>query len=398
MPTDTNQQRRRFIKGIGGVAIGTALAGCSGGDGGDGGGSDGGGGDGSDGGGGDGGDGGGSDGSDGGSATPEPLSYEARMGIVATELNQVPSLHALRNMLPEVTDDRMTGSYRTFRSSSLPMQAMVAGEIDYYALSFGNVIQAHLAGNDVVTLGPKLTGTDYQMVVRDDIDASSLEELVNGDYTIGVAGLGGLSHAQVAGVLALEGLTTDVEEAGIQSVGGSSARTSAVAAGNIDATAIHIDQVQRIQSEGAPVSVLFDFTEYYPSFVNQTYTVTQEFLDSPEGQAHVENYLQVAVEAHEAATKNFEFVYENAEQILAHPLDEQDAREAWEFNAETISTWKYTSEGYQDSDFEKYAQALNAADVLTDEQMDQIDFGAILNHDYWDEAASNRNTDRWLDG
>lgn len=382
-----NQTRRRVLKTAGAVAVGTALAGCSSGntDGGsDGGDSNG------------GSSGGNSNGGDTATATPEPVSFDATMGIIETELNQIPSLNALLNMLPEATDDRLSGSYRTFRSSSLPMQAMVGGEVDYYALSMGNVFQGHLAGNDLVTLGPKVTGTDYQMVIRSDIEASSLEELVNGDYTIGVAGLGGLSHMQVAGVLKQEGLTTDVEKAGIQSIGGSGTRTAAINSGKIDATSIHIDQVQRLKSENAKIEVLFDFREYFPNFVSQAITVTQDFLDSPEGQAHVQNYMDVYLEANDLATNNFDWLHKRAQQVMASPLEKEDARKSWKFNADTINAWQYTKEGFNDEDFKKYADALVAAGVLSQEQYDKIDFDELLVHDYWDEAASDRQTDRWL--
>ncbi|QLG60327.1 ABC transporter substrate-binding protein [Halorarum salinum] len=379
MPFDGNHERRRVLKTIGGLTATAAIAGCSG-DGGDGGN-------------------GGDTGTDtGGTSTPasESVTYDATMGIVATELNQIPSLTAFRNLLSQATDEQLTGSYRTFRNSQLPMQAMVGGEIDYYALSFGNTVSASLSGSDMRVLGPKTTGTDYQMVVRTDINASNLQELVNGDYTIGVAGLGGLSHVQMAGVLAQEGLTTDVEEAGIQNIGGSSTRTSAVASGEIDATPIHIDQVGRIQSEDAPVEVLFDFREYFPSFINQAITVTQDFLDSEEGQAHVENYMQVMLEANEAATNNFDWLYENAQQLMAEPLDEEEARTSWEFNAETIETWKYEADGFNDESFQNYVEAMEAANVIDSNQVEEIEMDEILVHDYWDAAAENRQTDRWL--
>ncbi|MFB6131675.1 MAG: ABC transporter substrate-binding protein [Salinigranum sp.] len=393
-----NSNRRNVLKSIGGLAVGGALAGCTGGNNGSNSGGDGG----SSSSGGSSSGGSSSGGSSGGNSTPTSTpkpSYNAKMGIVSTEMNQVPSLAALRQMLPKDTDNRMQGSFRTFDSSSLPMQALVGGSIDYYALSFGNVVQAALAGTELVVIGTKNKGTDYAWVINTKKcpDVKSVKDLVDKGHTIGIAGLGGLSHTQVAGVLGKEGLPTDPDKANIVSVGGSSARTSAVASGKVDSTVIHIDQYRQLKEQGAPVDTLFQLKKYFPNFVGQTFTVRKSFLENAKTKAHAQAYIQVAVEADKLATENFDWLFKKVQEIQAKPLSKDSAKTAWKLNADTLKTWPYTKDAYTKESYKNYVDAQKAANILTDKQASQIDYDKLLNFDLWNSAVDNMDAQRWLD-
>lgn len=376
MTREYTSRRRNVMKAMGGLMAGGALAGCTGQ---------------SDGSGGDGGD-----GADGGQTTPmateAPPEYHAVFAIVEAELNQMPSIAALRELLPAASDDRLTGEVRTFESATLPLQALIQGAVDYYALSPGNVFQAQLAGNDPRILCTRLKGTDYLFVVNtNNADVDTVNELFQGDYEIGIAGLGGLSHMQVAGVIEREGFdpqSPEMEEK-VVSVGGSGTRTSAVAAGQIDATIVHIDQYDRIRNEGAPVRRIGALTDYFPNFVAQTFTVRGEDVEKYDEGAHFEEYINQAVKAHKRASEDFEWVLGMTEKYSAHPLDEEDARESWEFNAEVLETWPYREGDYQKSDYQDSIDILKAGGVLTDEQADQIDLDRLLDFELFENALDN---------
>ena len=319
------------------------------------------------------------------SSSQEP-EYEATMGIVATELSQIPSITAMREMLPATSDQRLTGSVRTFSGSRLAMQAMVSGSIDYYALSPGNVFQAQIAGNDLRVLATKVKGTDYVFAVQPEID--SLEQIVNQGKSVGIAGLGGASHMQVAGVFLKEGYDPQ-NDVNLQQLGGSSTRTAAVASGKIDATVIHIDQFKQIKDEGFEGKTLFELREYFPNFITHTVTVPASHLESDPERAHVESYMNQFVKANKRATEDFEWLYKKTEKFQAEPLPEEEAKESWELNANVLKAWPHQESDYQKEDYRNQIDVLVAAGVLKKSDAEKINLDKLLDMEHYRNSIEN---------
>lgn len=354
------------MKGAGGLVAGSALAGCIGGD-----------------------DGSGGDGGDGTPQIPEVDAVLASSGG-GGGMNSVPMIAAMLDMMPQITNGRQTGSNSNFPSSSTGLQALIAGEIDYYGLSPGNVFRAQLAGAAPVVLAVRNGGSDYLFVANtNECDVENPKELFEADCTIGHAGLGGLSHIQIAGVMAREGFDPQGEEmtSKLVEIGGSGARTSAVAAGRVGATIIHIDQFDTIKGEGAPVRNLGELSEYFPSFVAQTNTVRSRWLEDSDTELHAENFVKAHVTANKLATENFEWIYEKTQKFNAAPIDEESARASWELNANVIETWPYTEEGHSKENYQNVIDVLTAGGVLSDEDANAIDLDALINRDYYLEAV-----------
>ncbi|WP_336361674.1 ABC transporter substrate-binding protein [Haladaptatus sp. ZSTT2] len=367
--------RRNVLKTIGGLSVAGALAGCTGGGGGDGSG-----------------DttesGGGSTTSEGGSGggMESELSFDATMAIVAMEMSQIPSVTAMREMLPAASDDRFTGSVRTFSGSTLAIQAMVSGSVDYYALSPGNVVQAQLAGNDLRVIATKVKGSDYVFAVQPDIN--SIDQIVEEGRSVGIAGLGGASHMQVAGIFLEEGYDPDTE-VNIQQLGGSSTRTAAVASGKIDATIIHLDQFAQIQNEGFEGKSLFEVREYFPNFINHTITVPGAYLEDETKRAHIEAYMTEFVKANKRATEDFGWLYEKTQKYQSETLPEEDAKETWELNANVLNAWPYKESDFTKEDYEKQLTVLVGAGVLSKEDREKVDIDALVDTEIYANAIAN---------
>jgi len=328
--------RRDMIKATGAVAGSTVVAGCGSGDGGDGG--DGSSGD------------GGSDGGDDSTPTPEPTptatatpeSLELSHTDVASDFATTPYVVAVREFLPEVSDGRYSGDVRYVQGGgSLTVQLMLSGETQVYATGTTTLYQGIAAGNDFSIVAPKLKGTDYVIVGRSNVD--SMQAFAeNSDLRFGISTPGGLSHAQPIGVFIEEDI--NYENINFVRIGGSSQRTQAVAAGQIDGAALHAGQFEQLQSEGVDVQLLATVREYFPEFVQENISFLPQGLEQESYQDYATHLCLAMLQSYERARNDFEWIYEKAQQYQAAPLDREQARSSWELSKE-INSWDLSSFG-----------------------------------------------------
>lgn len=326
-----DEGRRSVLKLTGAALAGTALAGCSGsGDGGDGGG-----------GGGDGGGGGGDgmDGGDGGDTTTQaPESFNAQVPEAHIEMGTIPHLAAVREIMPENTDGRMTGAVRRFENVRLIITALNAGSVDTYTNAPANLYFSQAAGNDYRIVGPKVMGTDYYLVGHSE-QATSLEAFVNrpDELTFAINQPGNIDHLQVVGVYDQEGL--DFTQATTVNVGGSSGRISSFLSGRTQGFTCHIEQFERLQSENEPVKLLAKVSEYFPNFVQSCLAVPAASLQDPTFEEFVQAYVAANLQANERAMNDFDWVFQNLQAYQAQPLDREEARSAYNVLRDDMQAW-----------------------------------------------------------
>jgi ABC-type nitrate/sulfonate/bicarbonate transport system substrate-binding protein len=327
--------RRNVLKLTGTALAGSALAGCTGGDSS----SDG---DGSSGGGGstDTSSSGGSSGGGGSTATATdaPASYSAQIPEAHIEMGTIPHLAAVREMMPANTDGRMSGSVRRFENVRLIITALNAGSVDTYTNAPANLYFSQAAGNDYRIVGPKVMGTDYYIVGHEE-EAPTLASFIErpDELTFAINQPGNIDHLQVVGVYDQEGL--DFTKASTVNVGGSSGRISSFLSGRTQGFTCHIEQFERLQSEGEPVKILARVSEYFPQFVQSCLAVPASKLEDPEFEEFVQAYVTANMQANQRAMNDFDWVFENLQKYQAQPLNREEARGAYDILAGEMEAW-----------------------------------------------------------
>lgn len=356
--------RRTILKSGSALAAGGLLAGCIGGSDGD--------------------DSSGGGGQDENTPTPTPKqSYSANIGQVGFDLGSIPHTAAVREWLPQETGDRMKGTIKNFSSGTLQLQSLIAGDIKFYTSAPGNPYNAQIAGNDLRIVGTKISGTDYVMAVQSDV--SGYQDFANSDLSFGISSPGALSHIQPVGVFNKEGIATDAVN--FVKIGGSSARTKALAAGNVDGAAIHIGQMEKLKKQNIDVKSLGLVMDYFPNFVQETIVTTARFLEDPVQEAFTQAYINQVYRANKKAMNDYNWVYQNTEQYQAQSLSKEDMRSTWELNANKLGAWPYKPDtGFVKDGYKGVLDMMDEGGLLN---KSEVPFDKMWEPKYADNAISN---------
>lgn len=315
--------------------------------------------------------------SSGGSEETEMASWRANISQVGYDFTTMPYVAAIRDLMPENTDGRMEGAFTNVSSGSLALQTFISGETQFYTSSPGPVYQAYTRGQPIRCIAPKIRGTDYVLAVRSDIE--SLKEFENSDLSFGISSPGALSQLQPLGIFQEEGIDTDAIN-WVQ-IGGSSDRTSALAAGNVDGTGIHIAQFEQLISEGVDVRNAASVKDYFPNFMQEAIFTTQEHID--EHPEYMQAQVDAMVEAHTEANNSFDWLFGQAQQWMAQPPSQEEAQSSYDLNIE-LDAWP--TEEYGQSGFEGVLQMMDGGGLLN---ADDVNLDEMLVTEFWDNAVEN---------
>lgn len=150
-------------------------------------------------------------------------------------------------------------------------RAVIAGQQDIVINSLYFGINANLQDIELRTFMVDIQAVDYLLMSRPEI--TDVEQLVGG--TVGINRPGDLGATIADQCLKF----VDVDPAGVEfvQVGGTSARMSALLAGQIDAAPAHAAEALNAQAEGA-LNILVDCGEAIGTFLQTGATATEEWL------------------------------------------------------------------------------------------------------------------------
>ena len=277
--------------------------------------------------------------SGGGSSKP---SYKATVPEANLEMGTMPHMTAVRELLPQATNQRMTGEIRQFENVRLILTALNSGSTDVYTNAPANLFFAQAAGNDYKLIGTKMAGTDYYIVGHKE-KAPTLKSFIerSDKLTFAINQKGNIDHLQVVGVYDKEGM--DFNKATTVNVGGSSARIKSFLAGRTQGFTCHIGQFERLKSEGEPVKLLAKVSEYYPSFIQECIAVPTKKLEDPTYEAWTQAYINALYKANKKATNDFEWIFKKTQKYQAQPLDRKEAKATWDTLVGQMNAWPYES-------------------------------------------------------
>lgn len=362
MPDDSmwkDNSRRKLLKSTGAVIAGGMLAGCS--------------------------DDASSsndssgDGSGNTTTAPAKPSYHAKIPEYEIESTVVPHIAAIREILPEATDDRMTAETTRFTDNPIAYKSMLTGNVDIFKGAPIMVYHGIKSGSQPRVIGTNVGGSDYVMVVSKEV--GGFQDFKNSDLRFGISSKGSISHTQPVGVFSKEGIKES--EVNFAKIGGSSARTQAVAAGKIDGAALHLEQFQRLKEEDAPVKNLALIQDYYPNFIVNCLAAQKGFLD--EHEEFVQAYMNAVVKANKKATEDFDWFHSTMQKYFAEPMSKDSSKEVWDLLANTVNAWPHTKDTFGTKPYDEQMKLYQAAGLLEGD----IDLDTMLVRKYWDNAVDN---------
>lgn len=311
-------------------------------------------------------------------ATPQ-ASYHAKIPEYEIESTVVPHIAAIREIMPEATNDRMTAETTRFTDNPIAYKSMLTGNVDIFKGAPIMVYQGMKSGSEPRVIGTNVGGSDYVMVVREDVEG--FQDFKNSDLQFGISSKGSISHTQPVGVFSKEGIKES--EVNFVKIGGSSARTQAVAAGKVDGAALHLEQFQRLKAEDAPVKNLALIQDYYPNFIVNCLAAQKGFLD--EHEPFVQAYMNAVVKASKKATEDFDWFHSKMQKYFAEPLTKESSKEVWDLLANTVQAWPHDKDTFGTKPYDEQMKLYQAAGLLEGD----VDLDKMLVRKYWDNAVDN---------
>jgi NitT/TauT family transport system substrate-binding protein len=202
--------------------------------------------------------------SDSGGLTPITVCYSA---LAAT---QIPVLYAFEKGMFEAQGLAVELVY--LESGTAAATAMIADEVDVCQIAGSSVVNAAVAGEDVIILAGLFNTYVYSLLVAPDI-ASPIDLA---GRTVAVSRVGSSSDAAMRAALTSFGLEPD-RDVTILEVGGQSNRVTALESGEISGTVVSIPESSRAIRAGYPE--LLDMSSLNIPYQHTAIATTRSYLE-----------------------------------------------------------------------------------------------------------------------
>lgn len=212
--------------------------------------------------------------------------------------------------------------------SSIPVRALIAGELDLVQTGMPETLVATSAGADLVTIGGVHTGLHYAFYINPNAGIMEFDDIKG--KRLGSSGPGTLPHVVLVAMMQNAGFTQeDIKGVTWVNLAGSSARRNAIVTGIIDATVAGFNP-RAIAEEG--IDVAFDVPGTLPDYIMTPWDTRRKVLE--ERPEVLKRYMKATL----LATR---WVLENREEALAvaavqFPYSEDELNAFYDFYAEGI--------------------------------------------------------------
>lgn len=206
-----------------------------------------------------------------GTLTPVKVCYSA---LTAT---QIPVLYAKDAGLFEAEGLNVELTY--IESGTSAATAMITGDVDFCQIAGSSVVNAAVAGEDLVILAGLVNTYVYSLVVSPEISAP---DQLRGK-SVAVSQIGSSSDAAMRAALASFGLDPD-KDVTILEVGGQSQRVAALESGQVAGTVVTIPDSGKAMGAG-----------YHPLLDMSTLGVPYQHTAIASTRSYVQNHREVAV-------------------------------------------------------------------------------------------------------
>lgn len=159
--------------------------------------------------------------------------------------------------------------------SSIPVRAMIAGQLDIVQTGMPETLAAIDKGAELVTLGGVHTGLHYSFYLAPDAGIETLQDLQG--KKLGISGPGTLPHVVLIAMMQEAGMTeAQIDDVTWVSMQGSSSRRNGIITGIIDATVAGFNP--RAISD-PNIEVKFDVPGTLPNYVMTPWDASVKFVE-----------------------------------------------------------------------------------------------------------------------
>lgn len=174
----------------------------------------------------------------------------------------------------EMTLDNFT----TFDSHAVATQAVLSGEADVVAGSLVSHMLLREQGQDFQAFCPYISQDDFVIVGANGVD--SIEQLFDPDTRVALDSPGGAGDIILNAMLQAVGEErTAADIPGVQILESSGLRTSAYAAGEVDATVIHDYQYFEAESQATDPVIIASLFDEVPEFTKEAHAAPASWLE-----------------------------------------------------------------------------------------------------------------------
>ena len=169
----------------------------------------------------------------------------------------------------------LTVNLEHIADSSIPVRAMISGNLDLVQTGMPETLSAIDKGADLITIGGVHTGLHYSFFVNPYSGIETIGDLQG--KRLGISGPGTLPHVVLVAMMQAHGMTPEqISDVTWVSLSGSSSRRNAISTGVIDATVAGFNP--RAMAEPT-IDVKFDVPGTLPNYVMTPWDVRVDFLE-----------------------------------------------------------------------------------------------------------------------
>lgn len=168
--------------------------------------------------------------------------------------------------------------FQVFDSHATATQTTLSGRADVVGGSFISHVLVHQAGQDFKAFCPLVSLDDFVLVGRGGV--SSVDDLFDKKNRVAVDSSGG------AGAMILDAMLEAADAPGTSKklpntsiIESSGLRTSAFAAGKVDATVIHVQQFNQAKTQVKDAKIIASLYEDVPVYIKEAFAAPSKWLD-----------------------------------------------------------------------------------------------------------------------
>jgi ABC-type nitrate/sulfonate/bicarbonate transport system substrate-binding protein len=238
-------------------------------------------------------------------------------------------------------------NYQVVQSHGTAIQTVLSGDADIVAGSVFGSITAASQGVPLRLFSTARNRDDDVLAAQGTV--GSLDQIIAGeDIRVSTDSKGGTAYAELQAMInAAGGHTTVGALPDFTVLESSGQRQSALAAGQVDAAIMHVDQFWQVQKERPDVKILARSVDV-PPFPLTGYAAMMPWLST--NRATATAIIRSIAACTKAFTESFDEYNKAVEQLIEKPPGESDLRRLWEFAVEN-KIWDVdgtvSKQGYQ---------------------------------------------------
>lgn len=168
--------------------------------------------------------------------------------------------------------------FTTFEDHAVATQSALSGQHDVVGGSFASLMLVRQAGEDFEAFCPFINLDDFVLAGRSGV--TEIDQLFDPEFSVAIDSPGGAADLILNAMLQANGFEQTGEDIpNAQIITSSGTRATALAAGDVDASFIHLTQFFQVQEAADDAVIISALYEDVPTFIKEVYQAPAQWLD-----------------------------------------------------------------------------------------------------------------------